>query len=246
MNRIRKSMEGIKATGEMKANTLKYLEEQRHGRMQCPKRRFVPQAALAAVCLLLFFAVGGYSVYAKPVAYISIDVNPSVELGLNRFGRVVSAEGYNEDGKGILQQLSLKNLPYMQAIERLLENENEGGFLKEGSLLVFTVISRDPDSLIACLNANEAWQSYEASAYISDEICREEAHQHGMSFGKYSAYLELAEYDESITVEDCHKMTMQEIQNRIKSCGEHGNTESEGNRQEHNGQGHGGHHGGRR
>lgn len=45
-----------------------------------------------------------------------------------------------------------------------------------------------------------------------------EAHLHEMSFGKYRAYLELSEYDPNVTVEDCHGMTMGEIQNRIDRC----------------------------
>lgn len=48
-----------------------------------------------------------------------------------------------------------------------------------------------------------------------------EAHQHEMSFGKYRAFLELSQYDADITVEDCHRMSMGEIQNRIKSCQGH-------------------------
>ena len=57
-----------------------------------------------------------------------------------------------------------------------------------------------------------------------------------MSFGKYRAYLELAEYDRSVTVEDCHGMSMGEIQDRIEGCRQHEETEHSGN--------HGGHHGG--
>ncbi len=242
MNRFRKSMEGIRASEELKTNTLKYLEEQRKSR-ECRKRHLVSRIALAAVCLLIFLAAGGYTVYREPVSYISIDVNPSVELGLNRFGRVVSAEGYNRDGKDILEQLALNNLPYMKAIERLLENERYVGLLREDSLLVFTVISEESDSMIEQLLTNEAWNMYDAFTYTSDKVCREEAHQNEMSFGKYRAYLELAEYDESITVEDCHGMTMQEIQKRINSCGGHGDTEKEENHSRPNRGNHGGHHG---
>lgn len=242
MNRFQKSMEGIRASEELKTNTLKYLEEQRK-RKACRKRYLVSRFALAAVCLLIFLAAGGYNVYREPVSYISIDVNPSVELGLNRFGRVVSAEGYNEDGKDILAQLALNNLPYMQAIERLLENERYVGLLKEDSLLVFTVISEESDSMIEELLTNEAWKMYDAFTYTSDRVCREEAHQNQMSFGKYRAYLELAGYDESITVEDCHRMTMQEIQKRINNCEGHGGTEREGNHSRPNRGNHGGHHG---
>lgn len=97
--------------------------------------------------------------------------------------------------------------------------------------------------MIEQLLTNEAWNMYDAFTYTSDKVCREEAHQNEMSFGKYRAYLELAEYDESITVEDCHGMTMQEIQKRINSCGGHGDTEKEENHSRPNRGNHGGHHG---
>mgnify|MGYP006964182038 CR=1 FL=1 len=51
-----------------------------------------------AACLLLLF-LGGRQFYFIPTVKISIDINPSMELGVNRFDRIVSVEGYNDDGK---------------------------------------------------------------------------------------------------------------------------------------------------
>lgn len=240
-NGIRESMTRIKASGELKQKTLQYVEEQREKRN---RRRSYPAArlAIAAACLLLIFGVRGYFLYETPVSYISIDVNPSVELGVNRFGRVVSAEGYNEDGDSVLRQLSLKSLPYPQAVERLLENERSSGFLNADSLLFITVISKEADRIMAQLAGSKAGETYQTLLYVSDEGCREAAHQHEMSFGKYRAYLELAEYDANITAEDCYGMSMTEIQARIDGCKGHGGmTDQDG----HSGGGkeHGGHHG---
>ena len=50
----------------------------------------------------------GYSWVQRPVSYVSIDVNPSIELALNRFDRVVYAAAYNLEGEEILNGLSLK------------------------------------------------------------------------------------------------------------------------------------------
>ncbi|WP_181861874.1 anti-sigma-I factor RsgI family protein [Slackia isoflavoniconvertens] len=38
----------------------------------------------------------------QPTAYMGIDVNPSIELGVNRFDVVVCAEGLNDDGEAVL------------------------------------------------------------------------------------------------------------------------------------------------
>ena len=74
----------------------------------------------------------------------------------------------------------------------------------------------------------------------------EEAHSHEMSFGIYRAYLELSQYDESVTVEDCHEMSMGEIQTRIEGCRHHSQTQGQDQQEPDGTQGHhNGHHGGR-
>ncbi len=70
--------------------------------------RFQKTFATACAALLLAIGITGYSWTKTPVSYISIDVNPSIELSLNRFGRVVSATAFNAEGRKILETLSLK------------------------------------------------------------------------------------------------------------------------------------------
>ncbi|MDE6619322.1 MAG: hypothetical protein K2K74_02300 [Lachnospiraceae bacterium] len=223
-NKIQKSMENIRATEEMKQNTLQYLETQRakQGRGIFQWKPYTAlRYVMAVICIFLLAGTGGYAVYSRPVSYISIDVNPSIELAINCFDRVVSAKGYNEDGQDILEHVSLKNISYQQAIDRLLQDAYYSRFLNQDSLLVVTVISGHSDAMLEQINANDSFQALGALTYSSDAACMDEAHQHEMSFGKYRAFLELAQYDTSITVEDCHSMTMGEIQDRIRTCQGH-------------------------
>lgn len=228
MNAFQKSMSEVRATEELKNNTLQYLKRQQEKKGRA-KPRLILRYALVAVCLLLLLGTGSYSVYRKPVSYISIDVNPSIELGINRFGKVVSAEAYNEDGRNILQHVSVKNLSYMQAINQLLADESDLLYLREDSLLVFTVISDQPHSIMAKIQANKFARTYETLMYTSDTDCMEEAHSHEMSFGVYRAYLELSQYDSSVTIEECHGMSIGEIQTRIEGCRHHNGTQYQNN-----------------
>lgn len=210
----------------------------------------LPAYALAALCLLLLFGAGGYSWYSAPISYISMDVNPSIELGINRYGRVVTAAAYNQDGIDILNRLSLKNKPYTQAVKSLLEDDLFGSYLTENAALIFTIVSDSPDDIRGELFAIVTDESCEVLTYVSDSHCMQEAHQHEMSFGKYRAYLELAEYDGSVTVEDCRGMSMGDIQDRIEGCRQHSGNHGEDTYQDSTGQedtgqeSHGGHHGG--
>lgn len=232
-NKIYKSMENIQATEAMKQNTLRYLETQRTRQPYAALRY-----AMAAICVFLLAGAGGYSVYRRPVSYISIDVNPSIELAVNRFDKVVSATGYNADGQDILQHVPLKNISYLQAIDRLLQDAYYSRFLNRDSQLVVTVVSERSDAMLEQIHANDSFQALDALTYSSDTACMKEAHQHEMSFGKYRAFLELSQYDTDITVEDCHGMSMDEIQSRIKTCqGHNRKNTSEGNPEKghHNG-----------
>ncbi len=232
-NKIQKSMENIKATEVMKQNTLRYLEARRVSQNRSASRQkphAILQYAVAVICIFFLAGMGGYSVYRRPVSYISIDVNPSIELAVNRFDRVVSVTGYNADGQDILQHVPLKNISYLQAIDRLLQDAYYSRFLSRDSQLVVTVVSEHSDAMLEQIQANDSFQALDALTYSSDTACMKEAHQHEMSFGKYRAFLELAQYDDDITVEDCHGMSMGEIQNRIKTCqGHNGKNTTGGN-----------------
>lgn len=245
-NRIQKGMEKIQATEQMKQSTLRYLEAQRAKKSRGIFRRRPHMAlryAMAVLCVFLLAGTGGFAVYSKPVSYISIDVNPSIELAVNRFDRVVSATGYNADGEDILRHVSLENIPYLQAIDRLLRDAYYSRYLNRDSQLVVTVVSEHSDAMLEQINASTAFQALDAMTYSSDTACMAEAHQHQMSFGKYRAYLELSQYDDSITVEDCHNMTMGEIQDRIRTCQGHGGAGKPGKHTPQKGNGHSGSHG---
>lgn len=47
----------------------------------------------------------------------------------------------------------------------------------------------------------------------------QEAHEHGLSFGKYSAYQTLLEYDSSITIDGVRGRTMAQIRSLISENG---------------------------
>ena len=153
MNGIRRSMEGITASRELKEGTLRYLERQRARRGRTAWRRVPVYGLAAACCLFLLLGMGWRFLYAIPPSYISMDVNPSIELGVNRYGRVVAAEAYNQDGQDILEHFSLKNKPYVQAVSILLEDETYRGYLTENATLVFTVISDSPEAIMEALGS---------------------------------------------------------------------------------------------
>lgn len=85
-------------------------------------------AVAAAACLVLIaLASGGGYVFFTPTAYISIDINPSLELGINRFDRIVSVEGYNAEAEELLESCGV----YAEGIQSGTEEEDAGDDTEE-------------------------------------------------------------------------------------------------------------------
>ena len=198
-NKIHDAFDSVKADPQLIEATKQFLSEKRR-----QNRRLIRQPAfrkaLAAVCVAVILAVGfgGYSWIQAPVSYVSIDVNPSIELALN------------------------------------LTDESE---------LVFTVAaasSRESElkTGIEECSSHLGHNSQSVSAEIEDVS---HAHENGLSLGKYYAYLQLLQYDVSVTIDECRDMSISEIHCRINDHeqeehgqeGKHGLEEECGQEEEH-------------
>lgn len=233
-NKIYDAFGHIQADAHLKESTKQFLRERSRRKVR-PDRHPVVSFAASAVCAMLLLVAGGigYSWIWTPVSYVSIDVNPSMELGLNRFNRVVSAEAYNVEGEEILDGLPLKWKNYTEAIDTVIESEEMQSYLTDTSELVLTVTADSAyeaeltEGVKACASHVEGG-CHSAQADIN---AVPQAHENGVSCGKYKAYLELSQYDTTITLDECRKMSMEEIWERIKTyeeSGEDGKTDGEG------------------
>lgn len=84
------------------------------------QKRVLPR--LAAACLLLILFGGSFFAYTwfSVKAILSIEVNPSVALSINRYERVIDARAMNSDGDDLLDELSLKGLKLETAMDALM------------------------------------------------------------------------------------------------------------------------------
>lgn len=229
-----------------------------------PARPLTRRAAIAlAACLALAaVGVGGYAWAQAPCAYVAIDVNPSIELGINRLGNVASVRAYNEDGERLLQALDLDGLAYADAMAAL--EERLRGYLDDGATVEMTVVCDDERQAaeleqvgVGCLSASGSGSVHCSHASSEEHHAAESA---GMGLGKYRLYLELVDAGVDISPEEASAMTMRELRALLEDAGNasaggsgsdagqtsgraggHGN----GSRDEHGREGgHGGGHGG--
>lgn len=239
-NRIHEAFDSVKAGEELKSLTKEYLRtaRQREGRQRrrADTGKPVFRRAFAGLCVMLALVLGGggYFFMGIPVSYVSIDVNPSIELALNRLDRVISAEAYNEDGIIILNTISVGGMYYTEAVEQLVKSEAMQPYLSENAGLTFTVASgsaQKENALLGGIESTSGCREHGGLGYGADIGTVQEAHDNGLSLGKYAAYQVLSQYDGSITADDCHDMTMSEIHGLIEAH-EHGGYDGNGRHNE--------------
>lgn len=202
--------------------------------------------ALAACFALVAVGAGCFELYRQPTAYVGIDVNPSIELGLNRFGIVVEAEALNDDGRALLDAVSVTNLSYDDALAQLTESAAFAPYVEEGAFVEISVTASDEhqkEELCAKSDAHLESMPCKGSCHEVDEETRRAAADAGMGVGRYRAAVELMTLDPDTTLDECSDLTMRELRDRVDECsgkGKHQDGEGSGSdSQSGNGQGSG-------
>lgn len=174
------------------------------------RKKLIVTMASAAACLALF--IGGYFYYKTPVNYVSLDINPSIELGINAFDMVVSTKSCNEDGELLLKENSFNNKTLNNAISLLVAEAVSQGFVfDDGSTVIALTAESDSDVTAAALQASgeegitSALKACAAAAVVysdcSDLQLRTEAKEFGLSPGKYRLIKILQTLDNTIKLE---------------------------------------------
>ncbi|TYP58774.1 anti-sigma factor domain-containing protein [Thermosediminibacter litoriperuensis] len=194
-------------------------------------------ASLAAVFMITVVMAGyGIASFFRPVTYVTMDVNPSVEMSLNRFNRVIDVEGLNDDGARLVgDRTSFRTLPPERVVRMLLFRAREQNLLGPDSVVMFT-ISNVHDKKMPELEKKleeTARQELKGDGGISiqrngaDEVKvlvqeapikkHQEARRMGISQGKLLLYEKLKKESPALDVERVKKMRVREMLEELKA-----------------------------
>jgi len=198
------------------------------------KKKFLVAASLAVLCL--GGSTGAYAYYQTPVSYLSIDINPSVELGINAFDKVVQVEAYNEDGEKILEEVDIVGSDVTEAVGELVSSADNNGYIAEdGSTVVSVTTETDNEEVateletVAEEGVNSALEETEKEVVVhKDNIAlarRDEARKLGITPGKLNLIQKLQAVDPDATVEEYKDASVNEIMKTIKNIRKNGNAE---------------------
>lgn len=209
-------------------------------RARLPFRKTRMLAALAACLVLVALGAGGAAWALLPSAYVAIDVNPSLELGINRIDRVASTEAFNDDGAAVLEAADVAGMTYedaMDAIDDALDT-----YRSENSAVRVTIVCDDEARASSLEAVGTHCLDRDGTGSVTCSHASEEehhaAHDAGLGLGKYRVYQQLLDAGVAITADEANAMTMREL---LDLAANSGVSVSGGG--EHSGEGHGYRHG---
>jgi len=159
-----------------------------------------------AACLALLLIGGGF-VWATPTSYMCVDINPSIELGLNTFDQVVRVKALNDDGQAVLDELGkIKGMDLDDAVELIVDGAIDQGFMKESDedsyFVQLTAVSDDDKKAAKLLKdagegTKKGLDENETEADVSQAAIsharRDAANDYGISPGKLNLLQKLWE-----------------------------------------------------
>lgn len=161
------------------------------------KNVFKLKPVWALMAALFIFLGSFFPMYQnnKAYAYMSIDVNPSIELSINKKMQVVEMTGYNKEGKEIISQLSKwKKEDVSKVAQTILAEMKKEGYLntnkniiistvrtKEAEVKIDKKLQENIDEIKASVNK----QKLEITVLKATESEWKKAHKLGITTGKF-------------------------------------------------------------
>ncbi|WP_418790799.1 anti-sigma factor domain-containing protein [Phosphitispora sp. TUW77] len=194
-----------------------------------PSCRFLIQAALAASLLIVFMGFGIYNMFpgAEPAAYVSLDINPSIELEIDNDLKVTDISLLNSDAAKLMAGMSLKGSNLSTAVQLIMSRALQNGYLKHGekNLVLSTItLNKNPEgnldfeNLARCLEnpiVNEAIDM-ELVIAAADKTLRDEADKQGLSTGKMLVYKDALQSGKKLTLLQVKQNSVIQLQNQLR------------------------------
>lgn len=220
VTQFRAVLDRVKAEDELIEKTERYLRAKLENPASVENLYFIRRerrmkkilAACIAAVLVIGVLAGGYTYLKTPVAYISLDINPSIELGINALNRVVSAEGANRDGRALLEGQKIISASLTDALDSLIGIAAQKNYISDDGTTVVSITAESNNrkraqnlTNIGEQAVNKSIVRYKVRAVIykdsADLSLRLEAKKEGVSSGKLKLIKSLQALEPSITVE---------------------------------------------
>jgi hypothetical protein len=199
-------------------------------------RRTIPAFSFGAAFIVFCLILTNFFFFQSPnhvvAAYVSFDVNPSIEVSIDEDLDVIKVEAINEDAKALIPNFEDY---YGKDIDEFanffFEQLESSGYLNEyNEILVVTTVKEDKpnkniqkdieerindakESTIPKNKVEEVEVIVKATTYENHE----DAEKNGFTTGKYITYLDAKNNGSNITIKEAKDMPIKELRAKAKS-----------------------------
>ncbi len=179
---------------------------------------------LLAVLLPILHLVPG----TTPAAYVSMDINPSVEMALDDRYQVVKANPLNREGAEILGKIEITGLPADEAVAKITsEAVREGYIAQSKNNRVLITVSDEKDNPVSTVELAENLKKSASKVLARDNLSgtvqsvktdtriRKEARDVGLSTGKYMVLLESLKQDLPLSPSDLRNTSISKALDKV-------------------------------
>ena len=194
---------------------------------KAPKRRWT---SLIAACLAVMLLGGGGLFYQQANAVasvVSLDVNPSIELKVNRSEKVLACTPLNEDAKAILADMSngadLKGAKLDVAVNAIVGSLVRNGYLNSiSSAIMISVEDKDAaraeklqreltSAVDGVLQTSEAKAAVLTQTLTQDAAREQQARENNISTGKAALVNHVLAINPSLKFDALAKLSVEEL-----------------------------------
>lgn len=199
-----------------------------------PKRKnWIKRSGIIAAAVLALFVAGiaGFNVYDQKTvdSVISLDVNPSLEMKVNKNEKVLEVKPLNEDGQIIVGEMDFKNTDLEMAVNALIGSMLKNGYISEikNSILISVEnkdearraslqkkLTEEIDKLLRASSINGAIVS---QAVTNDEQLKTLADEHAITSGKAQLVKQLVEAEPKYQFEELARLSINELNLLVES-----------------------------
>lgn len=194
-----------------------YMEKKRSS----PLRGFVAVAAVLVLIIAGVFAVKNLGAPSDTLAaVVSLDVNPSIELNVDKDEKIISAKGLNDDGRRVLGDMELEGSSLEVAVNAVIGSMLKNGYLDDmaNSILVSVsgVNGYDADKLRSTL-ADDVNRQLENCSVLSQDVSNADsdtvklADKYGITVGKAALIRQIVAADSRHSFEELAPLSINEL-----------------------------------
>lgn len=202
----------VKHTDELEIGTILYINNTVRS-----AAFYLKKAApmIAALFLVAFIGVGAYG-WSIPAQYINIDINPSIELTINRYDRIIKMAPLNEDGEKLLESVDLQLKKYEKGVNAVIETARDLGYLQDEGDVLISISSSNSGRREKTQARIEEKVTPEAEVLLFDSKEHDQSVKEGLSPGKSKIISKVLESGTNLTKEELADAPVKDLMLRVR------------------------------